>query len=102
MNKPRKEEEFQEEVNNQEDWEDLMSKDGLKGISLFYWSLHIIPVIDVYQDWSGPCQSVKTLFKKLKEELDDPKLFFAIANVDSIDSLRNIGDALNHISFSTE
>lgn len=44
-------------------------------------------MIDIYQDWSGPCQSVRNLFKKIKEELNDQKLYFAAANVDKIDTL---------------
>ncbi|KAM7536956.1 hypothetical protein Aperf_G00000060124 [Anoplocephala perfoliata] len=65
---------FQIDLKNQEEWEDLLSKDGLK-------------VIDVYQEWSGPCQSVLALFKKILEDASDDKLYFATANVDAINTL---------------
>ncbi|VDP70303.1 unnamed protein product [Echinostoma caproni] len=38
-------------------------------------------IIDVYQDWSGPCKAVAGLFRRLKTELNDDLLHFAVANL---------------------
>ncbi|XP_062987606.1 thioredoxin domain-containing protein 6 [Elgaria multicarinata webbii] len=44
-------------------------------------------VIDVYQGWCGPCKAVVNLFRKIRNELGDDLLHFAVAEVDSIDAL---------------
>ncbi|VEL07067.1 unnamed protein product, partial [Protopolystoma xenopodis] len=36
-------------------------------------------VTDLYQEWCGPCKAVTGLFKRLKNELNDELLNFAIA-----------------------
>uniref|UniRef100_A0A8C0HB93 Thioredoxin domain-containing protein n=1 Tax=Chelonoidis abingdonii TaxID=106734 RepID=A0A8C0HB93_CHEAB len=46
-------------------------------------------VVDVYQGWCGPCRTVVNLFRKIKNELGDDLLHFAVAEVDSIDALEN-------------
>ncbi|CAM5164953.1 thioredoxin domain-containing protein 6 [Chelonia mydas] len=63
-------------VNNQELWEEML---GLKGLI----------VVDVYQGWCGPCRTVVNLFRKIRNELGDDLLHFAVAEVDSIDALEN-------------
>ena len=36
--------------------------------------------MDVYQPWCGPAKQFETIFKKVKVDLSDPLLFFAIVN----------------------
>ncbi|MGH0121081.1 UNVERIFIED_CONTAM: hypothetical protein FKN15_069284 [Acipenser sinensis] len=45
------------------------------------------PVVDVYQQWCGPCRAVVSLFRKIKNELGDDLLHFAMAETDGTDSL---------------
>ncbi|XP_053554723.1 thioredoxin domain-containing protein 6 [Bombina bombina] len=61
-------------INNQEQWEEALSTKGLI-------------VVDVYQAWCGPCKTAISLFRKIKNELGDDLLHFAVAEADSIDSL---------------
>lgn len=35
------------------------------------------PVVDVYQQWCGPCRAVVSLLRKIKNELSDDLLHFA-------------------------
>ncbi|VDO10238.1 unnamed protein product [Rodentolepis nana] len=65
---------FQIDVRDQEEWENVLSNDGLK-------------VIDIYQEWCGPCQSTVPLFRKIKEENEEDKIYFVTANADSVDCL---------------
>ncbi|CAJ0956985.1 unnamed protein product [Ranitomeya imitator] len=44
-------------------------------------------VVDVYQAWCGPCKTTVSLFRKIKNELGDDLLQFAVAEADSIDAL---------------
>lgn len=44
--------------------------------------LSFLPVIDVYQAWCGPCKAMQTLFRKLKNELnEDEMLHFAVVRI---------------------
>ncbi|KAK6483249.1 thioredoxin domain-containing protein 6 isoform X1 [Huso huso] len=61
-------------INNQEQWDDMLAMKGLK-------------VVDVYQQWCGPCRAVVSLFRKIKNELGDDLLHFATAETDGTDSL---------------
>uniref|UniRef100_A0A8D0HMD3 Thioredoxin domain-containing protein n=1 Tax=Sphenodon punctatus TaxID=8508 RepID=A0A8D0HMD3_SPHPU len=61
-------------LNNQELWEEMLGSKGLI-------------VVDAYQGWSGPCKTVVNLFRKIRNELGDDLLHFAVAEVDSIDAL---------------
>ncbi|XP_076088094.1 thioredoxin domain-containing protein 6-like isoform X21 [Mytilus galloprovincialis] len=65
---------LQMHIESQEEWEDLLSKEGLN-------------VIDVYQEWCGPCTGMVSNFKKIKNEMGDPLLKFCTAKADMIDSL---------------
>ncbi|CAG2195481.1 NME8 [Mytilus edulis] len=65
---------LQMQIESQEEWEDLLSKEGLN-------------VIDVYQEWCGPCTGMVSNFKKIKNEMGDPLLKFCTAKADMIDSL---------------
>uniref|UniRef100_F7EXL8 NME/NM23 family member 9 n=1 Tax=Ornithorhynchus anatinus TaxID=9258 RepID=F7EXL8_ORNAN len=61
-------------INNQELWEEMLCSKGLT-------------VVDVYQRWCGPCKTVVSLFKKIKNELGDDLLHFAVAEADCIAAL---------------
>ncbi|KAE8580467.1 hypothetical protein XENTR_v10024439 [Xenopus tropicalis] len=61
-------------LSNQEQWEEALSTKGLL-------------VVDVYQAWCGPCKPTVSLFRKIKNELGDDLLHFAVAESDTIDSL---------------
>ncbi|XP_072253270.1 thioredoxin domain-containing protein 6 [Leuresthes tenuis] len=70
----KKEASLQASVTNQEQWEEMLTTKGLT-------------VVDVYQQWCGPCRAVVSLLRKIKNELGDDLLHFATAEVDSIDTL---------------
>lgn len=61
-------------ISNQEQWEETLSSKGLL-------------VVDLYQAWCGPCKTAVSLFRKIKNELGDDLLQFAVAEADSIDAL---------------
>uniref|UniRef100_A0A674MCT2 Nucleoside diphosphate kinase B n=1 Tax=Takifugu rubripes TaxID=31033 RepID=A0A674MCT2_TAKRU len=61
-------------VTNQEQWEEMLAVKGLT-------------VVDVYQQWCGPCRVVVSLLKKIYNELGDDLLHFATAEADNIDAL---------------
>ncbi|XP_056285639.1 thioredoxin domain-containing protein 6 isoform X4 [Pseudoliparis swirei] len=46
-----------------------------------------LTVVDVYQQWCGPCRAVVSLLRKIKNELADDLLHFATAEADTIDAL---------------
>ncbi|XP_050927818.1 thioredoxin domain-containing protein 6 [Lates calcarifer] len=70
----KKEASLQVSVTNQEQWEEMLATKGLT-------------VVDVHQQWCGPCRAVVSLLRKIKNELGDDLLHFATAEADSIDSL---------------
>nr|XP_020450331.1 thioredoxin domain-containing protein 6 isoform X2 [Monopterus albus] len=70
----KKEATLQASVTNQEQWEEMLATKGLT-------------VVDVYQQWCGPCRAVVSLLRKIKNELGDDLLHFATAEADSIDAL---------------
>ncbi|CAH8467285.1 unnamed protein product [Heterobilharzia americana] len=74
MAKRRVEIALQDEINDQDSWNAFLEKDGLT-------------VVDVYQDWCGPCSAVLGLFKRLKTEINDDLLHFATAKADNIEAL---------------
>ncbi|XP_078085275.1 thioredoxin domain-containing protein 6-like [Mustelus asterias] len=47
-----------------------------------------LAVLDIYQAWCGPCKAVISLFRKIKNELGDDRLHFAVAEADLIDTLQ--------------
>ncbi|XP_040913941.1 thioredoxin domain-containing protein 6 [Toxotes jaculatrix] len=70
----KKEASLQVSITNQEQWEEMLATKGLT-------------VIDVNQQWCGPCRAVVSLLRKIKNELSDDLLHFATAEADSIDAL---------------
>ncbi|XP_064831672.1 thioredoxin domain-containing protein 6 [Oncorhynchus masou masou] len=70
----KKEVSLQASVANQEQWDEMLATKGLT-------------VVDVYQQWCGPCRAVVSLLRKIKNELGDDLLHFATAKADSIDAL---------------
>ncbi|KAL4217403.1 Thioredoxin domain-containing protein 3 [Mactra antiquata] len=74
MARKGKEIQLQQEIETQEEWEDMLAKEGLC-------------VIDVYQEWCGPVSAMLGNFRKLKNELGDNLLKFVIAKADTIDAL---------------
>ncbi|KAH8850446.1 Thioredoxin domain-containing protein 3 like [Schistosoma japonicum] len=73
MAKKRVEIALQEEVVDEDGWNSLLNKPGLI-------------VVDVYQAWCGPCSAVVGLFKRLKTEINDDLLHFAVAKADTIET----------------
>ncbi|XP_017589923.1 PREDICTED: thioredoxin domain-containing protein 3 [Corvus brachyrhynchos] len=72
----KKEIQLQTVITNQNQWDEMLQKNG-------------IVVIDVYQAWCGPCKAVLNLFRKLRNEFsEDNVLHFAVAEADSIESLK--------------
>jgi len=67
---------LQLEIDSREEWDDLLSKDGLI-------------VVDVYQSYGGSCKGLEPRFRTLNNILGDNKLRFAIAKADTIDALED-------------
>ncbi|XP_053385437.1 thioredoxin domain-containing protein 6-like isoform X5 [Mercenaria mercenaria] len=74
MARKGKEIQLQREIETQEEWEDMLSKEGLC-------------VVDAYSDWCGPTTSMTGQFKKINNELGDSLLSFVTAKADTIDAL---------------
>ncbi|XP_025103877.1 thioredoxin domain-containing protein 3 homolog [Pomacea canaliculata] len=72
----KKETPLYQEVNSQKDWESLLEQKGLF-------------VVDVYQEWSGPCNALSGHFRRIMIELSDKLLQFAIAKVDNTEALKD-------------
>ncbi|XP_062861693.1 thioredoxin domain-containing protein 6 isoform X2 [Trichomycterus rosablanca] len=70
----KKEMNLQMSISNDEQWLEMLE---IKGLT----------VVDVFQQWCGPCRAVVSLFRKIKNELGDDLLHFAIAEADSIEEL---------------
>ena len=44
--------------------------------------------MDVYSDWSGPCSAMTNFLKKVKLEVNDDLLSYAMAKTDKIPQLK--------------
>ncbi|XP_004677207.1 PREDICTED: thioredoxin domain-containing protein 3 [Condylura cristata] len=76
----KREIQLQAVINSQTLWDEMLQNKGLT-------------VIDVYQAWCGPCKAMQTLFRKLKNELnEDEILHFAVAEADNIVTLQPFKD----------
>uniref|UniRef100_A0A8C1MP23 NME/NM23 family member 8 n=1 Tax=Cyprinus carpio TaxID=7962 RepID=A0A8C1MP23_CYPCA len=65
---------MQVNINTDDQWSEMLATKGLI-------------VVDVYQQWCGPCRAVISLFRKIKNELGDEMLHFATAEADGIEAL---------------
>ncbi|ELT87722.1 hypothetical protein CAPTEDRAFT_96991 [Capitella teleta] len=74
MARKKQEVALQIDIESQEDMDEMLNKDGLI-------------VMDVYQEWSGPCKAMVSIFRKIKNEIGDELLRFAMAKCDTVDSL---------------
>lgn len=74
MSKKKGEQILQIEIDTSEQYEQVISKEGLV-------------VVDVYQEWCGHCKQFEPIFKKIRIDMSDPLLNFAIANADKIPEL---------------
>lgn len=72
--KGKKQAVLQHELNSNEAFEKYLATDGLK-------------VVDAYSEWCGPCSALQGTFKRIKTEIGDPLLSFAVAETDTIDAL---------------
>ncbi|XP_036774835.2 thioredoxin domain-containing protein 3 [Manis pentadactyla] len=80
MASKKREIQLQAVINNQRLWDEMLQNKGLT-------------VIDVYQAWCGPCKAMQTLFRKLKNEVnEDEILHFVVAEADSIVTLQPFRD----------
>ncbi|CAL8372644.1 unnamed protein product [Arctogadus glacialis] len=70
----KKEVSLQTSITIQEQWDEMLATKGLT-------------VIDVYQQWCGPCKAVVSLLRKIKNELGEDLLHFATAEADSMEAL---------------
>ncbi|KAK2560505.1 Thioredoxin domain-containing protein 3-like protein [Acropora cervicornis] len=59
---------LQVEIKTQEQWDELLTKEGLI-------------VVDTYATWCGPCKAIVSSFKRLKNELGDDLLGGILINV---------------------
>ncbi|KAL5241449.1 hypothetical protein ACI65C_008859 [Semiaphis heraclei] len=62
---------LQEEINSDDDWTKIIEKPGMY-------------VVDVYTEWCGPCIPMTAYLKKIKLELGNENLHYAIAKSDNI------------------
>lgn len=74
MSKKKGEQILQVEIDSSEQFEQVISKEGLV-------------VIDVYQSWCGHAKQCEPVFKKIRVDLSDPLLVFYTANCDKIPEL---------------
>ncbi|XP_025414202.1 thioredoxin domain-containing protein 3-like isoform X2 [Sipha flava] len=65
---------LQEEINNNDDWVKMLEKSG-------------IYVVDVYAEWCGPCIPMIANLKKIKLEIGNENLHYAVAKSDNIMAL---------------
>nr|XP_027237300.1 thioredoxin domain-containing protein 6-like [Penaeus vannamei] len=61
-------------ISNDQDWENACKRTGLL-------------VVDVYQEWAGPCSSMTGHLRRIKLELGDEFLTLAMAKADNISVL---------------
>ena len=71
---PPKQIQVQIHIHTEEEWRTQMEKQGLH-------------LVDAYVEWSGPCKSVTSLFKKIKMECGDSLLHFETAPSEQIAQL---------------
>ncbi|XP_009875406.1 PREDICTED: thioredoxin domain-containing protein 3 [Apaloderma vittatum] len=76
----KEQDQLQDIITNENQWDEMLLTKG-------------VVVIDVYQDWCGPCKAVQRLFRELKSKFsEDDVLHFAVAEANSIPVLRPFRD----------
>ena len=71
---------------------DLSFKNLLQEQLRSYFRFNLVfLVIDVYQKWRGPCKATVVMFRRIKNELRDDLLGFAMAQADNISALNFYG-----------
>ncbi|XP_025153537.1 uncharacterized protein LOC112588291 [Harpegnathos saltator] len=65
---------LQIEVSAEHEWRQLLERAGLV-------------VVDVYSDWSGPCAAMVSTLRKIKMEMGDDAVDYAVARNDDINDL---------------
>lgn len=95
MARRRQEIALQTEIETQEEWTQMINKEGLtgdccdrsereRGVDFLRISTShfiVLTVIDVYQQWAGPCKSVEGNFKRIKLETGEQMLKFALVMI---------------------
>ena len=92
MARRRQEIALQTEIETQEEWTEALNKEGLTGNGSSAFEAGIrrrhglvshasrtvsFSVIDIYQQWTGPCRSVEAIFKQMSQENGDRVLKLA-------------------------
>ncbi|XP_023328601.1 thioredoxin domain-containing protein 3 [Eurytemora carolleeae] len=72
----KKKENFIKEINDVDEWNTLCQLQG--GLT----------VVDIYSEWAGPCNAMVASLKKIKLEVGDDSLNYAMARVDTIPALQ--------------
>lgn len=70
---------LQTEVSTEHEWQHLLNRAGLI-------------VVDVYSDWCGPCAAMVSTLKKIKIEMGDDAVEYAVARNDDINDLARFRD----------
>lgn len=65
---------LQIEVSTEQEWRQLLDRAGLI-------------VVDVYSDWCGPCAAMVNTLRKIKIEMGDDAVDYAVARNDDINDL---------------
>ena len=63
---------------------------SIEHVSLLYaskFSFQGLTIVDVYSEWSGPCSAMTNFLKKIKLEVNDDLLSYAMAKSDTIPQL---------------
>ena len=55
---------------------------------ILFFHLQGLTIVDVYSEWSGPCSAMTNFLKKIKLEVNDDLLSYAMAKSDSIPQLK--------------
>ncbi|XP_042566146.1 thioredoxin domain-containing protein 6 [Clupea harengus] len=71
MSARKKDVQIQVEIANEDQWGEALSTPGLF-------------VVDVYQEWCGPCKAVQNLFRKLRTEHGDEFIRFGVVEASCI------------------
>ncbi|XP_078541982.1 thioredoxin domain-containing protein 3-like [Lissotriton helveticus] len=75
----KKEIQLQTVISTDEEWKNMMQSEG-------------VTVVDIHQEWTGPCKAVHAILRKLKAELGDEVLRLSAAPADNIESLKRFRD----------